>query len=223
MPRRAAADPLAGPQAGSPGGPAADPAAAPPADRAAAPPADRGPAPPADRATAPPAGPVHGADAGAPQPELAGRLGYLLKHAQLALAGLTAAALAPSGISGRQLAVLIAIDSAAPLSQAAAASRLGVDRTTMVALIDELEAAGLLCRQRDQADRRKNVVVLTEAGQQTLAAAQQASDAAERQFLSPLSAEQATVLRAALRAVAFPGIQGASPRAPGVPEGGPLG
>jgi DNA-binding MarR family transcriptional regulator len=142
---------------------------------------------------------------GPPLPELAGRLGYLLKHAQLALAGLTAAALAPSGITGRQLAVLIAIDGAAPLSQAEAAGRLGVDRTTMVALIDELEEAGLVRRQRDSADRRKNVVVLTEAGRATLATATTASQAAERQFLRPLPSAQAAALRGALQAVAFPG------------------
>jgi DNA-binding MarR family transcriptional regulator len=148
----------------------------------------------------PAAGP---AAAGAPLPELAGRLGYLLKHAQLALAGLTAAALAPSGITGRQLAVLIAIDGAAPLSQAEAAGRLGVDRTTMVALIDELEETRLVRRQRDPADRRKNVVVLTEAGRATLATATTASEAAERQFLGPLPPAQAAALRAALQAVAF--------------------
>ena len=141
--------------------------------------------------------------AGPPLPELAGRLGYLLKHAQLALAGLTAAALAPSGITGRQLAVLIAIDGAAPLSQAEAAGRLGVDRTTMVALIDELEEAGLVRRQRDPADRRKNVVVLTAAGRATLVTATTASEAAERQFLGPLPPAQAAALRAALQAVAF--------------------
>jgi DNA-binding MarR family transcriptional regulator len=174
---------------------AADPPAERPARPAAAGPVAAGPAPGAEA--------DNGPATGRPLPELADRLGYLLKHAQLALAQLTAAALAPSGISGRQLAVLIAIDSAAPLSQAEAAGRLGVDRTTMVALIDELEAAGLMRRQRDLADRRKNVVVLTDAGQQTLAAAKEASEAAERQFLSPLPAGQAAALRATLRAVAF--------------------
>jgi DNA-binding MarR family transcriptional regulator len=139
-----------------------------------------------------------------PLPELAGRLGYLLKHAQLALAELTAAALAPFGISGRQLAVLIAVDGAAPLSQQEAAGRLGVDRTTMVALVDELEAMGLVRRQRDPGDRRKNVVALTEAGGGTLTGATAASDAAERQFLAPLPGGEAAALRAALRAVAFP-------------------
>ena len=46
------------------------------------------------------------------------RLGYLLKHAQLRLAELTAAAMAPFGITGRQCAVLIAIDSQPPLAGA---------------------------------------------------------------------------------------------------------
>src|SRR5215471_5788122 len=46
-----------------------------------------------------------------PPPELAGRLGYLLKHAQLGLAELTAAALEPFGLTGRELAVLTVLSS----------------------------------------------------------------------------------------------------------------
>jgi DNA-binding MarR family transcriptional regulator len=136
-----------------------------------------------------------------PPPELAGRLGYLLKHAQLALGQLTAAALAPTGISGRQCAVLIAIDSPVPLSQQEVAGRLGVDRTTMVALVDELEAKDLVRRQKEPGDRRKNVVTLTEAGRQTLTAAVRASDDAERRFLQALSPDEAVALRSALRTV----------------------
>jgi DNA-binding MarR family transcriptional regulator len=90
-------------------------------------------------------------------------MGYLLKHAQLRMAELNAAALAPFGITGRELAVLLAIDSQAPLSQQEAAGRLGVDRTTMVALIDELEGKQLVQRRQDPADRRRNVVALTPA------------------------------------------------------------
>ena len=141
---------------------------------------------------------------GEPLPALAVRLGYLLKHAQLRLAELTASAMAPFGITGRQLAVLIAIDSQAPLSQQEVAHRLGVDRTTMVLLIDELENKRLVQRRRDQDDRRTNVVVLTDAGRTTLREASRASDEAERLFLGPLSAGEAGQLRQALRAIAFP-------------------
>jgi DNA-binding MarR family transcriptional regulator len=141
---------------------------------------------------------------GEPLPALASRLGYLLKHAQLRLAGLTAAALAPLGISGRQCAVLIAIDSRVPLSQQEVAGRLGVDRTTMVALIDELEDQGLVQRRRDPGDRRKNVVALTDVGRTTLRQATKASEAAERSFLGSLSDNETTQLKAALHAMTFP-------------------
>src|SRR6266704_7192861 len=88
-----------------------------------------------------------------PLPALAGRLGYLLKHAQLRLAELTSSAMAPFGISGRECAVLIVIDDRAPLSQQEVARRLAVDRTTMVALIDDLESKGLVQRRPDPDDR----------------------------------------------------------------------
>ena len=141
-----------------------------------------------------------------PLPALAGRLGYLLKHAQQRMAELSAAALAPLRITGRELAVLLAIDSQAPLSQQEAARRLGVDRTTMVALIDELERKQLVQRRQDPADRRKNVVALTPAGRGVLRKAGEASDEAERRFLAPLTSDQAAEVREALRRVAFPSV-----------------
>src|SRR5262245_51396321 len=95
--------------------------------------------------------------------------------------------MAPFGITGRQCAVPIAIDSQAPLSQQEVAHRLGVDRTTMVLLIDELENKELVQRRRDPDDRRKNVVALTGAGRTTLREASRASAEAERVFLGPLS------------------------------------
>jgi DNA-binding MarR family transcriptional regulator len=155
-------------------------------------------------------GPADGQSAGeppqAPLPALAGRMGYLLKHAQLRIAELNAAALAPFGITGRELAVLLAIDSQAPLSQQEAARRLGVDRTTMVALIDDLEGKQLVQRRQDPADRRKNVVALTPEGRATLRKAGKASDDAERRFLAPLTGDQAAAVREALRMIAFPSV-----------------
>jgi len=139
----------------------------------------------------------------APPTAVGERLGYLLKHAQLRLAAFTAPALAPFGITGRELAVLMTIDDPVPLSQQDVAGRLGVDRTTMVALIDGLQDKGLVRRRPDPADRRRNVVTLTGAGHTTMAGAITASDDAERRFLSKLSAHDAASLRAALRVIAF--------------------
>ena len=130
--------------------------------------------------------PVGGGDGG-PGPELTMRLGYLLKHARERLAGLTGPALAPYGIDGRQLAVLLVLASAEPASQQEAARRLGVDRTTMVSLLDGLEERGLIGRYPAAGDRRKNVVELTQVGHEVLRTATEASDRAERQFLAALS------------------------------------
>jgi len=133
-----------------------------------------------------------------------GSLHYLLKHAQMRLAELTAPALEPFGISGRQCAVLVAVNEEAPSSQHDIARRMGVDRTTMVDLVDELEAKGLVQRRPDPRDRRKNVVALTEAGRTTVQGATRAVAEAERRFLGPLSDDEGAALREALRATAFP-------------------
>ncbi|HEY9243259.1 MAG TPA: MarR family transcriptional regulator [Streptosporangiaceae bacterium] len=138
-----------------------------------------------------------------PRPAVQARLGYLLKHAQQRLTEFTAPALAPFGITGRELAVLMSIDDLVPLSQQDVADRLGVDRTTMVTLIDGLEDKELVVRRPDAEDRRRNVVVLTGAGQATMAEAVEAASAAEQQFLSKLSAAEVATLKAALQALTF--------------------
>ncbi|WP_232050294.1 MarR family winged helix-turn-helix transcriptional regulator [Actinoplanes sp. OR16] len=56
-------------------------------------------------------------------------------------------------------------------SQLQVAQTLGIDRTTMVALLDVLERKGIITRRTDPADRRRNVVEHTEHGLQTYDAA----------------------------------------------------
>jgi DNA-binding MarR family transcriptional regulator len=144
-----------------------------------------------------------------PEPEqqpwspVARRLGYLLKHANLRFADLSSAALAPYGIDGRELAVLVSLDEQDPLSQREAARRLGIDRTTMVALVDKLEGKGLAERRRHADDRRRNLVALTAAGRETLRLASVAAEDAERRFLEPLSEAEARRFRNALRRLVF--------------------
>jgi DNA-binding MarR family transcriptional regulator len=127
------------------------------------------------------------ADAAAAHPALTRRLGYLLKHAQLRFQSLQHPALAPLKLDGRLLAVLVLIGEEGPALQQRLAARLGVDRTTMVALVDALETRGLVARRRDAADRRGHLVGLTAAGQKVLARGLRASDDVERRYLAPLS------------------------------------
>lgn len=105
------------------------------------------------------------------------------------------AALAPFDIDPRELGVLVVIDSYEPASQQQVAERIGVDRTTMVAMLDALEAKRLLSRRPDAEDRRRNLVELTPVGHETLGRAIAASDNAEAELLSPLSPAEAAQLR----------------------------
>jgi DNA-binding MarR family transcriptional regulator len=136
-----------------------------------------------------------------PGPAASRRLGYLFKHAMMRMEALDASALAPLGIDPRELGVMFLVGDHEPTSQQQSAQRLGVDRTTMVALIDTLERKGLVTRHPDADDRRRNVVELTDTGRDVLRQATEASDEAERALLSPLSATAADDLRAALQQI----------------------
>jgi DNA-binding MarR family transcriptional regulator len=134
-----------------------------------------------------------------PGPDVSRRLGYLLKHAQIRMAQLYAEALVPFDVDARELGVLLLLSGHEPASQQHAAKRLGVDRTTMVTVLDTLQGKGLVSRRADAQDRRRNVVELTDAGQVILRKAVRASDDAERALLAPLTAQDAQHLRAALQ------------------------
>lgn len=133
------------------------------------------------------------------EPELRRRLIYLLKHALLELEELHAEHLATTGVNARELGVLLLIAEREPESQQQVAQRIGVDRTTMVALLDGLEDRGLVARRPDEADRRRNVVELTDGGRKTLRTATRASDKAEAELLAVLGEADATRLRELLR------------------------
>ena len=134
-------------------------------------------------------------------PRLNARLTYLLKRAFFDLETLHEQHLGPAGISARELAVLLFLDGREPESQQQAAARLGVDRTTMVGLLDSLEGKDLVARRPDAGDRRRNVVVLTEAGHAKLREATKASDAAEQELLAELDDREAAQLRELLERV----------------------
>ena len=130
------------------------------------------------------------------------RLGFLLKHAQLNFAESGARALEPLDINGRQLAVLVVLDAAEPLSQLDAAKELGVDRTTMVLLVDDLEHKGLVERRRSPDDRRKNIVGLTAHGKETLVEGERLHQAVEKAFLAELTPIEAELFLRILKKLA---------------------
>jgi DNA-binding MarR family transcriptional regulator len=106
----------------------------------------------------------------------------------------------PGGSRGYQ--VLVAVDAGPPSSQLALAQRLGIDRTAMTYLIDELEAAGLVVRRPHPADRRVRHVSPTPAGRKAQAAARRALRSVEDQLLGALDPAETAQLRALLVRVA---------------------
>lgn len=136
-----------------------------------------------------------------PDTDASPRLGYLLKHAALQYTRLTSAELAPIGISPHEWAALNCLDAQFGRSQREVAELLGVDRTTMVALVDQLQTRGWVERRPHPDDRRKNAVSLTAAGHDMLQRGSRLIDDCERQFLAVLSEPGAEQLKSALHAV----------------------
>ena len=95
---------------------------------------------------------------------LGGNLAWLLGQAHYAILSEVSAAFAPLGISSRGYHVLAAALTAEH-TQSELAVLVGVDKTTMVVTVDELEAAGLAERRPSETDRRARVIVVTEAGE----------------------------------------------------------
>jgi len=136
-----------------------------------------------------------------PGPEVSGRLGYLLKHAMRRLSAVSDEALAPFGVDDRRLAVLLLVASNEPMSQQQAAERLGIDRTTMVALLDDLESKSLVARVAHPGDRRRNVITLAPDSEPILNQAFAAWNKAEQTVLDVLEPQAAEQLRESLQKI----------------------
>jgi MarR family transcriptional regulator for hemolysin len=108
----------------------------------------------------------------------------------------------PGGPRGYQ--VLAAATRGEPESQLALAQHLGVDRTVMTYLLDDLAGAGLIERRPDPADRRARRILATAWGRELLDDLDQRLRAAEQFVLAGLdSTEDRQAFRALLRQLAL--------------------
>jgi DNA-binding MarR family transcriptional regulator len=127
------------------------------------------------------------------------RLGFLLGRAHLAHREIAEAALAPLGLGPRQFGALSILADEGPLSQQRLGARMGVDRTTMVALVDGLERSGLVERERNPEDRRAYALKATPRGRRVLERATAEAEQAEAEFLARIPARDARQLKRILR------------------------
>ena len=111
--------------------------------------------------------------------------GWLLARASHALATAVAAELRQEGLSLRAYVVL-QVARRRPLPQQSLAAAVGLDKTTMVVTLDELEAAGLAERRPSKTDRRAHVVTVTPAGKRKVKQAEAVSERVRADVLASL-------------------------------------
>jgi DNA-binding MarR family transcriptional regulator len=138
-------------------------------------------------------------------PSLLERPGALLVIAARTGQERASARLAPLGLTVRTCGVLNLLADQGPFSQQAIGETLGIDRTTMVEIVDELENAGIARRVRNLNDRRSYLVTLTPGGRAKQKRAARAFDDAVDDFFSPLEPAERLQLAAMLRRLLDPG------------------
>ncbi|MEU0548615.1 MarR family winged helix-turn-helix transcriptional regulator [Micromonospora sp. NPDC005979] len=106
----------------------------------------------------------------------------------------------PGGPRGYQ--VLTASATGPGRNQGAIAEELGIDRTVLTYLIDDLERPGFVARRPDPSDRRSRLVDVTDAGRAAWEQRREALRRVEAHLLGSLTPTESTTLRTLLQRVA---------------------
>jgi MarR family transcriptional regulator, transcriptional regulator for hemolysin len=128
---------------------------------------------------------------------LSDNLCWLLARASHALTGQLTEALEAVGLSPRAYCVL-STALTGEFTQTALAQAVGLDKTTMVVTLDELEAAGLAERRPAAGDRRARIVAVTKAGERKVAQGKQIVAGTQAEVLAALPARERDQFVAAL-------------------------
>lgn len=122
-------------------------------------------------------------------------IGYALRRAQGRVFQHFAASVGGDGITPGLFGVLVLIEANPGLNQSRLSEALGVDRSTVVGVIDRLQGRDLVRRMPSATDRRAYALELTDAGRELLARLKRqvrAHESAIAERLSP--AEQAQLI-----------------------------
>ncbi len=136
--------------------------------------------------------------AGDALPCLTDNLGWLLDQASHAYGTEVAAALEPLGLGSRGYCVL-ASAMRGEKTQTELAKLIGLDKTTMVVTVDELERLGLAERHLSTTDRRARVIAVTKSGKRKVAEAELIIERVQCDVLGALPATEREAFVTALR------------------------
>ncbi|WP_329250173.1 MarR family winged helix-turn-helix transcriptional regulator [Streptomyces canus] len=126
----------------------------------------------------------------APLPAIRSLPSWLLGRAAARGRALVAEALAAEGIKMWHHVVLSAVRDLAPVAQADLGRGVRLDPKDLVGILNDLQSAGLVLREPDPADRRKNAVSLTDEGERLLKRCEKVAREANDELLAPLSAAE---------------------------------
>lgn len=112
--------------------------------------------------------------------------GFLLSRLGMVAQRRFAAHISAVGLNPRMWGALNVLDSEGAITQHALCRCIGMDPSTMVATVDELEAQGLVERRRHPADRRAHALHVTDRGREVLAQGRQVARRAQDELLAPL-------------------------------------
>ncbi|MFI6488469.1 MarR family winged helix-turn-helix transcriptional regulator [Streptomyces sp. NPDC050564] len=115
---------------------------------------------------------------------------WLLGRAAARGRALVAEALAAEGVKMWHHVVLSAVSDLGPVAQAELGRSIQLDPKDLVGILNDLQSAGLVVREPDPKDRRKNAVSLTEEGARLLERCETAARRANDTLLAPLSAAE---------------------------------
>jgi DNA-binding MarR family transcriptional regulator len=99
---------------------------------------------------------------------------------------LVAEALGEAGVRMGHHAVLCAVAEFGPLAQAELSRTVRIDPKDMVGILNDLQAKGLVLREKDPRDARKNSIALAPAGASLLTQLERQGAAANEELLTPL-------------------------------------
>jgi DNA-binding MarR family transcriptional regulator len=129
-------------------------------------------------------------------------IGYHLRRAQVGLFQHFARSVGRAGVTPGQLGVVVMIAANPGLSQTRLGRALGIDRSTMVAMLDGLERRGLIVREPSPHDRRSHALRLSGKGAELLDRLEDAVRAHESDWAGNLSAAERRQLIELLRRLA---------------------
>ncbi|MEV4122769.1 MarR family winged helix-turn-helix transcriptional regulator [Micromonospora sp. NPDC049645] len=112
---------------------------------------------------------------------------WLLNQAATHAARLLSEGFAAHDLRGYHYRLLATLAEEGPASQADLGRRCGIDRSDVVAVINDLAGRGLVVRAPDPADRRRNVISATVAGVDEARRMGDTVERAQRDLLAPLS------------------------------------